>query len=339
MNLISIVLAVVSTLITLALYIPFINVLYRIKLRDPDPKQHRDVFGKSTKVFNKLRKNKIGIPIGAGLLVVLVTSALFGVGHYVFGYDVKPFWGIVMTFSVFMLIGLVDDVRKTFKLKGRAFELRVREKFIIQLIAAFGISYFLAREGLIQLSIPGFFEITNIYVVTILSGLGITFMLNAFNITDGSDGLAGGILLIALVPVWIIAHITKNVPVEHFSAIWAGAMVAFLYFNVSPARLFMGDAGALAFGATLTVLLLMLNLAYLIPILGLLYVVEAGSSLFQWIYRKITGKKFFDSAPLHYHFENRGWPETKVVFRFWVYQVFISMVSLLLVYLASNPFK
>lgn len=339
MNLTSVLLAVITTVITILLYIPFINLLYKIKLRDPSPKQHRDLFGKATKVFNKLRAGKTGIPIGAGLLVVLVTSAFFGAGHFVFGYDTKYFWGIVSTFSVFMLIGLVDDVRKTFNLKGRAFELRVRQKFIIQLTAAFLLSYFLAKFGLIRLSIPGVFEITNIYLITFVSGLLITFMLNAFNITDGSDGLAGGILLIALVPVWAVAHITQVVTIEHFVAIWAGAMVAFLYFNVHPARLFMGDAGALAFGATLTVLLLMLNLAYVIPVLGLLLIIEACSSLFQWIYRRITGRKFFDSAPLHYHFENRGWPETKVVFRFWVYQVFLSMLSLAIIYLGSSPFK
>ena len=339
MDFISLILAIGAALFALVLYIPFINLLYKIKMRDPDPKQHRDLFGKSTKVFNKLRAAKKGIPIGAGFLVVVVTVALFTAGKFVFGYEIKGYLAIIAVFVTFMAIGLIDDVRKTFHLKGRALELRVRQKFIIQLIAALAISYFLAKEGLIKLALPGVFEISNIYVVTLLAGLGITFMLNAFNITDGSDGLAGGILLIALIPIWLIAKIQGNIEIEHFSALWFGGMIAFLYFNIHPARLFMGDSGALAFGATLTLLLLMLNVSYIIPVLGLLYIVEAGSSLFQWIYRKLTGKKFFDSAPLHYHFENRGWSETKVVFRFWLYQVFLSLVSLTLVFLATFPIK
>lgn len=337
MNITSLILAVGATLFTLVLYIPFINLLYKLKMRDPDPKQHRDLFGKSTKVFNKLRASKKGIPIGAGFLVVVVVIALFVAGKFIFEYELKSFYAIIAVFSVYMLIGLVDDIRKTFNIKGRGLELRVRQKFFIQFVAAVLISYVLAKYGIIKLSIPGVFEISNVYVTTILSGLGITFMLNAFNITDGSDGLAGGILLIALVPIWIISIIFGNVAIEHFTALWFGSMIAFLYFNIHPARLFMGDSGALAFGATLTVLMLMLNIFYIIPFLGLLYIIEAGSSLFQWIYRKATGRKFFDSAPLHYHFENRGWPETKVVFRFWIYQVFLSLTSLTLVLLATFP--
>jgi len=339
MNFISLILAIGSALLALVLYIPFINLLYRLKIRDPNPKTHRDVFGKATSVFQKLRASKTGIPIGAGFLVVVVTIALFTAGKFIFGYETKGFLAIISVFATFMLIGLIDDIRKTFNIKGRALQLRVREKFILQLFASFVISYFLAREGIIKLSLPGVFEITNIYLVTLFSGLGMTFMLNAFNITDGSDGLAGGILLFALIPIWLISKIQGNIEIEHFSALWFGGMIAFLYFNVHPARLFMGDAGSLAFGATLTLLLMMLNVSYIIPVLGLLYIVEASSSLFQWIYRRITGKKFFDSAPLHYHFENRGWPETKVVFRFWLYQVFLSIVSLALVFLATFPIK
>jgi len=158
--------------------------------------------------------------------------------------------------------------------------------------------------------------------------LVITFFANAFNITDGMDGLAGGLLLVALSALGICALGDKDVLII-ISALF-GAVLAFVYFNVSPARLFMGDTGALAFGAVLAVASLVADVSVPLFIIGGVFVVEGLSSLIQWgsfVFR--NGKRIFKIAPLHHHFEALGWGEDKVVMRFWLAGVACALFGLL----------
>jgi phospho-N-acetylmuramoyl-pentapeptide-transferase len=315
-----------SFLITAISFIPFINLLYKIKLSDPNPSSHRDIFGKSTPIFKKLRSSTAGTPIGGGFLIVLVVSII----------TLIVFWenlnieivGILVTFISFMLLGLFDDLKKTFHFKGGPFELRVSQKFILELIISSAISYWLVSKGIIHISIPGLFDITNPILLTVLSSIGMTFMLNAFNITDGVDGLSGGTLVIALIGVLALAGFKNNANVSIFTSLLLGALVSYLYFNIHPARLLMGDTGSLAFGSVFCLLFLLLDFAYLIPIFGFIYIAEAFSSLIQWFSRRFLDKKVFDSAPLHYHFENRGWSQSKVTMRAYVLQATLIMIAL-----------
>ena len=325
-------LALISFFITFIAFVPFINLLYKLKLKDPNPGKHRDVFGKITPIFQKLRSKTSGTPIGGGLLIVLVVTILSVLYFQFIGEWNTEILGILVTFVAFMLLGLFDDLKKTFHFKAGPFELRVRHKFALELIISFVITSWLVNEGAIHISIPGLFDITNKYLLIILSSVGMTFMLNAYNITDGVDGLAGGTLAIALVGILGLASLVGNDTVSIFTSLLFGGLVAYLYFNIYPARLLMGDSGSLAFGSVLCLLLLIMDMAYLIPILGLLYIIEGLSSLIQWAARRFFDRKVFDAAPLHYHLENRGWPQTKVTMRCYLIQTVLVLVALSLVF-------
>lgn len=325
-------LALISFFITFAAFLPFINLLYKLKLKDPSPGKHRDLFGKETPIFKKLRSGTSGTPIGGGLLIVSVVTILSVLYFQFIGEWNTEILGILVTFVAFMLLGLFDDLKKTFHFKGGPFELRVRQKFVLELIISSAISYWLVKEGVIHICIPGLFEITNPYVLVGLSSVGMTFMLNAYNITDGVDGLSGGTLSIVLIGILGLASFTGNTTVGVFSALLLGGLLAYLYFNIHPARLLMGDTGSLAFGSVFCMLLLIMDFAYLIPILGLIYIVEAFSSLIQWASRRFMKKKVFDAAPLHYHLENRGWHQTKVTMRAYLVQAILVLIALSLVF-------
>ena len=322
-----------SFVLTLIIFIPFINLLYKIKLSDPNPGSHRDIFGKSTPIFKKLRSATTGTPIGGGLLIVILVSLL----------TLICFWGnlnieiiaILVTFVSFMLLGLFDDLKKTFHFKGGPFELRVRQKFVLEIIISSIISYWFVSRGIIHISIPGILTITNPILLTALSAFGMTFMLNAFNITDGVDGLSGGTLVIGLIGVLALATFRNNDNVSIFTSLLLGSLVAYLYFNIHPSRLMMGDTGSLAFGSVFFLLFLLLDFAYLIPIFGFIYIIEALSTLVQWFSRRFFNKKVFDAAPLHYHFENRGWSQPKVTMRGYVLQSALVMLALGVAHLLS----
>jgi phospho-N-acetylmuramoyl-pentapeptide-transferase len=319
----------ISFVITSILFVPFINFLYKIKLKDPNPSNHKDIFGKSTPIFQKLRSKTANTPIGGGLLVVLVVSILTLI---IFRKSLNDqVIAILVTFISFMFLGLFDDLKKTFHFKKGPFELGVKQKFVLQLIIAIAISYWCVSKGLIHISVPGLFKIESTFWLVALSSVGMTFMLNAYNITDGVDGLSAGTLIIALIGIIALSGYQGNTVVGLFSSLLIGAMISYLYFNTHPARLLMGDSGSLAFGSVFFLVLLMLDYAYIIPILGFLYIAEALSSLIQWYSRKFFNKKVFDSAPLHYHFENKGWSQTKVSMRAYILQAVLLFITLSLV--------
>ena len=152
---------------------------------------------------------------------------------------------------------------------------------------------------------------------------------NAFNITDGLDGLSSGVLTIALVAFWFISATILDTPLSIFLAIWIGGLVSFLYFNVSPARIFLGDVGALSFGATFAVVGLMLGKAPALVVIGGIFVAEVLSSLLQLLSKKYLGRKLFAVAPLHLWLQYKGWPETKIVMRFWIIAIVLAIFALM----------
>jgi phospho-N-acetylmuramoyl-pentapeptide-transferase len=137
-------------------------------------------------------------------------------------------------------------------------------------------------------------------------------------VTDGLDGLAGGLLITAFGAYSVIAYFQGSYGIAGFCAAIVGALLAFLWFNIYPARFFMGQTGSTALGATLGVIAMLTNSVFVLPIVGAVFVVEAGSSLVQIFSKKVFKRKVFLSAPLHHHLEAIGWPETKVTMRLWV---------------------
>jgi phospho-N-acetylmuramoyl-pentapeptide-transferase len=141
---------------------------------------------------------------------------------------------------------------------------------------------------------------------------------NAVNITDGLDGLATGLTVVALSAFWFLTSQTNLGDVSLFIAVIVGSLLAFLYFNIYPARVWLGDTGALSLGAMLAVVALMIDAALILPFVGSVFVLEAASSLTQMFAKGTFHKKIFLAAPLHHHFEAKGWDETKVTMRFWL---------------------
>ena len=157
--------------------------------------------------------------------------------------------------------------------------------------------------------------------------VGTSFSVNEI---DGLDGLAGGTLLIAYAAFGVIAFVMGRYDLAAFCGVIIGALLAFLWFNIMPARFYMGDTGAMSLGVTLGVIAMLTNYALLLPIIGFLFVLETLSVIGQVISKKILGKKIFISAPIHHHLEARGWSEPKIVMRFWVIAGITAVIGLIL---------
>ena len=141
---------------------------------------------------------------------------------------------------------------------------------------------------------------------------------NAVNITDGMDGLAGGLAMLAYGAYGVIALLQEQWYLAGFCFVVLGALLSYIWFNVYPARFMMGDTGSFALGAGLGVVAMNTNAFFLLPIIGCLFVIEAGSSLIQIFSKKVFHRKIFISAPIHHHLQAKGWEESKVVMRFWI---------------------
>lgn len=156
----------------------------------------------------------------------------------------------------------------------------------------------------------------------------VMFTANAVNIADGLDGLAGGSLIITFLGLMIISWTEGRVAFTLLNATVAGALVAYTYFNIKPARFQMGDVGSLGLGALMAINAIAINRTLLIPFLGFIFYLEIISVIIQIFFRRLLGKRFFKMAPLHHHFEFRGWGEEKIVMRFWLVHAFFVIIAL-----------
>jgi phospho-N-acetylmuramoyl-pentapeptide-transferase len=228
------------------------------------------------------------------------------------------------------VLGLYDDVRKTFGFAREKFwGLRFRQKFLLQWILAFIIAWMLYSLLGIHIVNVRFFDVFDIGLLYIpFAAFVIVSFANAVNITDGLDGLAAGLLLICLLAFLTISGHILDSALSIFIGLWIGSLIAFLYFNVWPARIWLGDVGALSFGATLAVVGLLLGKVLALVVIGGILVIEVGSSLLQILSKKFRGKKLFEVAPIHLYFQNKGWEESKVVVRFWLAGALFAIIGL-----------
>lgn len=322
-------LLIFSFIVTSLLLVPFINMLYALRFQRLKQKT-RDAFGKTTPIFDKFHKGKAGTPVGGGLLVIGVVSLLFAtifpLARFM-GVDITHVYPlteelniIFFTFLSFGFLGLYDDVKKFFKVsKSKFFGLRMRHKFIIQWILALIIAallYLNLNIDILYVPFIGVFNIGWLYVP--FAAFVIVSFANAVNITDGLDGLASGLLMIALFAFWFLSASILDTVLSIFLALWLGSLIAFLYFNVFPARVFLGDVGSLSFGATLAVVGLLLGKVMALLIIGSIFIAEIVSSLGQLLSKKLRGKKLFPVAPFHLWLQLVGWDEPKIVMRMWL---------------------
>lgn len=334
-------LLVFSFVINAVLIVPFINLLYKLRFtRRPEaPKKGK------IPIFDKIHDKKTGTPVGGGVIIVFTVSVLFALifplaskfGLYLRGaYDIGNEINIIFfTFLSYALLGLYDDFVKMFhKMQpgkiGMWVGLRRKYKFALQWILALIISFLIWN----RLEI----DIINIPIIDYVIDLGwlyiplasfvIVSFVNAVNITDGLDGLMPGLLLICLFAFWIISASAFDTPLSIFISLWLGSLIAFLYFNIWPARIILGDSGALAFGATLAVIGLLTGKIFVLLVVGGLFVIEAASSLIQIISRKYFGRPIFIGAPLHFLLQVIGWEEPKIVMRAWLCGLMLAIFGL-----------
>lgn len=309
-------LVLLSFFITALLVVPFIDLLYKLKFRRTREKSK----GTEKSLFDKLHGHKIGTPVGGGLLVIFVTVILSIFLTPAMDVDGGGrLWALLFALTGFGLLGLYDDIHKFFQFKQKGvWGLKMRWKFAIQWVLALIIGSILYYLGYDNMYVPllGNFLLGPAYIA--FAAFVIVSFSNAFNITDGLDGLSGGLLIICLIGFLVIASSQVDPTLQIFLGIWLGSMFAFLYFNVYPARIWMGDVGALAFGAALGVVALLTAKVLAMVVIGGLFIVEVASSAIQLISLRLRKKKVFPIAPLHLYLQTIGWEEPKIVMRFWL---------------------
>ena len=293
------------------------------------------VSGEKAVVYQKMhaQKHQRHIPTMAG---VIGLSALFIV-TIIWNLDRGQTWIPLAAAVGAGLVGLLDDIiNLRGSGKGTA-GLNFKSKLLLTSIIAAGISFwFVYRVGYSGIHIP--FSST-FMMAPILMFVFFIFVIiataNAVNITDGLDGLAGGLLVTAFASFGLIAFLQGNFGIAGFCITLVGVLLSYLWFNIFPARFFMGDVGSFAFGTSLAVVAIMLNAVLLIPIIGFVFVLEVASAALQILSKKILKRKIFISAPIHHHFEAKGWPETKVTMRFWILGQVFGVIGLLLAVLGG----
>jgi len=330
-------LMLLSLFITFILLIPFIDFLYKMKVRRQKQKTV-DMFDKPTAIFDKFHGWKEGTPFGGGLLIIVVVSILALWAYGMLNIELKPWeiFAILFTFISFGLLGLYDDFKKLIDngKKFAFFGLRFRHKFIIQWILALIIASILYTQlGYDFIFIRGYGLASLGFLFIPLAAFVIVSFTNAFNIADGLDGLASGLLLICLGAFLAISADQLDETLKIFIAILMGSVSAFLYFNIYKARIWLGDVGSLSLGAVLAVVGLLTGKVIALAFIGGVFVLEVGSSLVQILSKKFLGRKIIPCAPLHLYLQKLGWDEPKIVMRAWLLGFFFAILGLYIAYI------
>lgn len=327
-------LSISSFIITAILLVPFIDFLYKIKLRR-HKQETRDMFNKRTPLFDKFNSWKVGTPFGGGLLIILVVTIWSFWAYGILNVKVKPWELFVIFFSFisFGALGFYDDFKKLTGQKSGFFGMRFYHKFIIQWLLAL----IIATVMYVQLHynfvfIHGIGPLTLGLLFIPFAAFVIVSFVNAFNITDGLDGLATGLLLICL-SAFLIINAQLDQTLGIFLAVLLGSITAFLYFNIYKARLWLGDVGSLALGAALAVTGLLTGKALALVIIGGVFVLEIASSLIQLLGKRFLGRKILPAAPLHLYLQKKGWEEPKIVMRAWVTGIFLAILGIFIAFI------
>jgi phospho-N-acetylmuramoyl-pentapeptide-transferase len=327
---------IIAFLISVSLAPSFIRLLHKYKVG----KQLRDKAstGEEAVIFKELHAKKAGTPTMGGILIwgtTIIVILLSGLSELL-GFTQNSLFSRqetllpIFTLIIAAILGAVDDY---FNLKGfgKSKGINIRAKFLLlSILAGLGAYWFYFRLGYQSVHIPlvGDFNIGLWYIPLFM--FIITATSNAVNFTDGLDGLAGGLLIIAFMAFAAIAYSKGLFILAAFCAVIAGALIGFLWFNVMPAKFYMGDTGAIALGSTLGVIAMMTDSVFVLPLIGFMFVIETLSIIIQITSKKLFKRKVFLIAPLHHHFEKLGWHEATVVMRFWIIGGFVATIGLIL---------
>ena len=290
--------------------------------------------GQQVSLFVKKHLDKQGIPTMGGFIFIIPTVLTIGILLLTKRLEwSNNLFIILFVFLSYALLGFIDDYLKI--KRGNNSGLKETTKFFLQLLIAMVFFYIYLKSG----------HDAELYIHTLgirfemgwLYGFFILFILvassNAVNITDGLDGLAGGLSLIAFLAlgliswnsVWIVGH--EEIAV--FCFILVGSLLGYLFFNTHPAKIIMGDTGSLALGATMASIAVLTKHEITFIIIAGVFILETLTVIIQWLSIYITGKKVFLMAPLHHHFEKLGWEESDIVKAFWVLGILLAMAAVL----------
>lgn len=276
------------------------------------------VDGKALPIMTKLHAHKFkrDFPTMAGLVGVVSVAIV----TWAFNLDRGQTWLPLAGFLGGALVGMIDDIINIFGSGKGAAGLRGPVKFFLISMVGLILGWFFAvKLGWTSMLVPFFGSIeVGVVGMILIFAFAVVATSNAVNITDGLDGLSGGLAMMAYGAFGVIAMYQGNMLLFGFCMTVIGWLLSYIWFNVPPARFMMGDTGSFALGAGLGVVAMMTNSFLLLPIICLPAVVETASSLIQLIWKKLFHKKLFISAPLHHHLEAKGWGEAKIVMRFWI---------------------
>ena len=342
--------ALVSFGISLLLYPAYIRLLQRVKAGKTI--RENAATGEKSEIFSKMHAHKQGTPtMGGGMFLIVMLVMILGsflLQH--FGWIGNSLWNakesyiILFGFFSMGLIGLVDDflnIKNYGKVKG----LSARAKLIGMIIFSSWISYWLyVKLGIDYINLwPIAWKIEVWILFPILTFIATITIVNAINITDGLDGLAGGTMAIILVSLAIVTFLNGTYIATTVVCILVAVLVAFLFFNINPAKVFMGDSGAFALGGLLASLIYLLNMRFwiLIPFLIIfgIFIVELCSSFLQIFWKKVFKRKLFTVAPFHHLLEYRGMHETTIVMKTRLVQAILAIAGVLLIFVESSLMK
>lgn len=280
------------------------------------PRQ-KTLTGEAATVFQKLHasKHKRLIPTMAGAIFVVAVTLV----TVLFNFERTETWLPLAAFLGAGAVGLIDDfinIRGTGKgVAGLPSKLKLLLTTIIALIGGW---FFYYKLDVTNVNVPFYGDFGIGWLVIPLFVLVVVATANAVNMSDGLDGLAGGLATSAFASYAVIALLQERFGVAAFCMTIVGALLSYTWFNIYPARFFMGDVGSFSLGTALGVVAMITDTVLLLPVIGMVFVAEAGSVILQLGSKKLRGKKLFKIAPIHHHFEASGWEETKVTMRFWV---------------------
>ncbi len=296
-----------------------------------------------TPIFSKIHQVKSGTPTMGGVLIWFTTLLLALVFFWIYKVWPDSFlasWNFLTRSETYLplgaliasaLVGLLDDwfnVRRQGGGKGGG--LTVKHRLLMYaLIAVFGAwwFYFKLEWDVVRIPFVGVFELGYWFIPFFIFVIVATAF--SVNETDGLDGLAGGIVLAAFGAYGTIAFVQGDYNLAAFCGVIIGALLSFLWFNINPARFFMGDTGAMSLGVALGIVAVLTGYPLLLPIIGFILLIESGSVIIQILSKKIRKRKVFLSAPIHHHFEAKGWSEPKIVMRFWVIAGVTAVIGLI----------
>ena len=321
-------LAVVAFVISIVLTPIWTNFLYKNKLG----KRIRD--SKDAPIMAKLHEKKAGTPTMGGVLVWVTTAVL----TLLFNLERSSTWLPLFCLVATGIVGALDDLMNVRGVGPKGGGMGFKQKFILYaVIALIGAWWFYFKLDWNSIHIPGMgdYIIGGWYIPLFV--IVLVWMAFSSNETDGLDGLAGGIFALCYGAYAIICLTEGKTGLAAFCATIMGSLLAFLWFNIPPARFFMGDTGSMALGMTLGVIAFLTNTVVVLPIITLVFVIEGLSFIVQFTSKKLrNGKKIFLSSPIHHHFEAIGWPEYKITMRFWIIGAVSSVAGLAIALFGSG---